>query len=327
MARALRVSALLVFLALAVAALPAAATPAAPEAPPGRDVAAERHQRIVDYWTPARRASAVPREMLRPPHARAKGGNKPGGGSSSGTVTGATWSKGGSVVWTTGKVYFTLKGTRYVCSGSAVQGGNVVSTAGHCLHDGGGGPFATNWMFAPGHPSRDLGEWTATQLYTTTNWATRPNHYADDAGFAVVRNTAGSSLATALGSKSATAPAVGFGATPTGAHSAFGYPAAGRYKGNTLTYCSGPVTAGAGQDTGAMWLACDMTGGSSGGPWLQGTDANGNGGTQRSVNSYGYSGLARMYGPIFDAPEQGAYNGAVGGSCSTSTAFRCTVLP
>ena len=48
----------------------------------------------------------------------------------------------------------------------------------------------------------------------------------------------------------------------------FGYPAAGKYHGNDLMYCQGPVgtdpyTAGT-----TYRMACDMTGGRSGGPWL-----------------------------------------------------------
>ena len=52
---------------------------------------------------------------------------------------------------------------------------NLVMTAGHCLHDGDGGPFATNWAFYPGYQTGDRTNsakgWTATDLFTTSDWA------------------------------------------------------------------------------------------------------------------------------------------------------------
>ena len=51
---------------------------------------------------------------------------------------------------------------------------------------------------------------------------------------------------------------------------AFGYPAAGKYRGKDLVYCAGNIFADpyAGNQTWGM--TCNMTGGSSGGPWLSG---------------------------------------------------------
>src|SRR5688572_2053545 len=114
--------------------------PAQAGAAPGKDAASE-HRRIDGYWTPARRAAAVPRTVSPRPM-----GKPGGGGSGPATVTGATWTGGGDVAKSTGKVFFTLRGVDYVCSGSAVRSGHqdLVLSAGHCVHDGNGGPFATN---------------------------------------------------------------------------------------------------------------------------------------------------------------------------------------
>ncbi len=49
---------------------------------------------------------------------------------------------------------------------------------------------------------------------------------------------------------------------------AFGYPAAGRYKGKDLTYCAGNIFTDQYNDDQTWGMACNMTGGSSGGPWL-----------------------------------------------------------
>ena len=69
-----------------------------------------------------------------------------------------------STVATTGKVFFTLGGVNYVCSGAATSSTNrdVVTTAGHCVNEG-PGAFATNWAFVPAYNngSRPYGTWTA----------------------------------------------------------------------------------------------------------------------------------------------------------------------
>lgn len=313
----------------AVAAGSAAAAPPAGLSLPAVS-AADEHRRIVEFWTPERRASAQPRDLVLRPNARPGGGGGGGGGST--TVTGATWTGGGSVTVTTGKVFFTLGSSRYTCSASAVGGGagNLVLTAGHCVHDGNGGAFATNWIFYPGWdgaPKPALGSWTATDLFTTTGWATGTTSFDDDAGVAVVTGgtSGGPSLATVLGAWGGAVPGIAFGVA-SGSVSAFGYPAAKKYKGNTLTYCAGPVRAGYdGNQT--MALACDMTGGSSGGPWFQ-PFSNGTAGTDAivSLNSYGYASLSNtMFGPIFDGPESTMYGAAASTpDCPAApTGFRC----
>ena len=305
---------LLIVAALLVAVAALAAPPVQ-----ARNGAADEHRRIVDYWTPARQASAIPRDVS--PNPRAKPGAGGGGGTGGGTATvlGASWTLGGSVAKTTGKVFFTLDGVRYVCSASAVAGApNLVLSAGHCVHHGGGGAFATNWMFVPGYNngSKPFGEWTATELFTTDLWANVEDGFDDDAGFARVTNGSGGDLATVLG---ATIPTIDFGAVDTTlVYSAFGYPAAQKYKGQKLIYCQGKVRHRYdGHDTYA--LPCDMTGGSSGGPWIVGPTSDAP--KIRSLNSYGYASVsATMFGPVFGAGEQAAFADAVDG-CPTSTAL------
>jgi V8-like Glu-specific endopeptidase len=281
----------------------------------GGSSASDEHRRIVGYWTPGRQASAVPRDVSPAPKARPGGG---GGGGGGGSVLGATWTGGGSVAKTTGKVFFTLGGVNYVCSASAVSSPNpsLVLTAGHCVHDGGGGGFATNWMFVPGYKNgaAPFGQWTATELFTTDTWANENDGFDDDAGFATVTNGTVQSLTSKLTSSDggAVIPAISFsGADTAPTYSAFGYPAAKKYKGQTLVYCQGKVRVGIdGADTYS--LPCDMTGGSSGGPWIVGPNTAS--ATIRSLNSYGYSSLSNtMFGPILGAGEQAAYDEAADG--------------
>lgn len=333
---------------LAVVALSAVTFAGTSSASTGRDRAAQAsadrsaHQRIVDYWTPQRRAAAIPRVVgpVGEPAAKpanpggGKGGGGGGGGGDTGgstTVTGATWSLGGDAAATTGKVFFTLNGTNYQCSGSAADSdhGNLVVSAGHCLHGGGpNGSFATNWVFYPrydGAADPVLGVWTATQLHTTDVWATTTNGFDDDAGFAVVTDgdgDAGTTLESVLLKETdRRVPTVDFSLPTDGIdYFALGYPAQKKYKGSKLSYCAGPVTERYdGNET--LALACDMTGGSSGGPWIRDYDLGGR--VLNSVNSYGYASLnGVMFGPIFDDGEKAAFNRADGASCTE----RCSTV-
>lgn len=50
-----------------------------------------------------------------------------------------------------GKVYFTMAGVDYTCSGAAI-GEHAVWTAGHCLSNG-NATFHSNWIFVPAYDS------------------------------------------------------------------------------------------------------------------------------------------------------------------------------
>jgi hypothetical protein len=57
-------------------------------------------------------------------------------------------------------------------------------------------------------------------------------------------------------------------------------------------------------------MACNMTGGASGGPWFKGlNETNGSGGTVSSLNSYKYTlDKNHMYGPKFNSNTQATFN-------------------
>lgn len=200
-----------------------------------------------------------------------------------------------------GKVFFTLSGTDYVCSGTATSSanGDVVTTAGHCLNEG-PGDFATNFAFVPAYENGDApyGTWTAEQLYTTDEWATRGD-FEYDAGFAVMNeNGSGQSLTDVVGSFP-----IDFNLARGLEYTSYGYPAAPPYDGQTLWSCTGTTTDDPGGST-TQGLLCSMTGGSSGGGWITG-------GTLNWVNSYKYRGDdSTMYGPYFGSTIQSVYQSA-----------------
>jgi len=316
-------AALLTILALLV---PLAVAPVAARDPQAN--AKAEQQRIVNYWTAERIAGAKPRDFVKTADGKFVPKAKPGGGG-----TGASWIGGGTVVGRTGKVLFTMDGSNWVCSASAVNDSrsdfSLILTAGHCAYDETNGAFATNWIYVPSFDTAPTftcanttyGCWTSVGLVVDSGFATAGgfNTQATVHDFAISivgAGTNGTQLdASPRGSYKILYPAISTGGT---VH-AFGYPAAGRYHGNDLTYCTGPTFNDANNGNKTWGIACNMTGGSSGGPWLATftTDP-----TLTSLNSYGYSGLSNMYGPKFNGNTQAVYNranGTTGNSIVTVT--------
>lgn len=201
-----------------------------------------------------------------------------------------------------GKVFFTLGGQNYVCSGNSVQSTNqsTVATAGHCTHDLKAG-WATKFVFVPAYNngSAPYGMWSATSLHSTSEWVSR-NDISYDGAFAVVAPQSGRTLTATVGASS-----VGFNLARGLTYTAYGYPAASPFNGETLKSCYGKATRDRIGGTQSQGIRCDMTGGSSGGPWFIGS---GSGGTQNSLNSFGYNVQKNvMYGPYFGSSIQNAY--------------------
>jgi hypothetical protein len=327
-----------------LALIAAAVGPAAAASPNAEARAKAEHERIVRYWTAERIADAQPRDFERAPNGtiqpRAKPSKPPGGGGGGGsTVTGASWAGEGPVVTKTGKVLFTMGGSNYVCSGTVVAdkgsmpNHSLVLSAAHCIYDEAADVFATNWIFVPSFDTSptftcaqaSLGCWTATGLAVHQEWAdeesltTRATTY--DFGIAVVGGGGKTGTTTQLdsavgGGYTVSTSAINAGTT---VH-AFGYPAAQRYKGNDLTYCAGPTFTDQYNDDATWGIACNMTGGSSGGPWFKDFASAGASGTVTSLNSYGYSGLSNMYGPKFNANTQAVIDAAAANLTGNSKA-------
>jgi V8-like Glu-specific endopeptidase len=297
--------------------------------------------RIVKYWTPRRMAQATPRGFVRTAGGfvpAARGGNKPdkpggGGGSSDGSVTGAPWTAGGPALTGTGKVFFTMAGSNYVCSGATADDGgrtgySLVLTAGHCAYDETNGAFATNWMFVPEYDSNPTnscaatvhGCFTAVALVVHQGYASagafNGQAIRHDWAFAVV---GAGSKGGQLDARVPDFP-VAFSA-PEVERYAFGYPAQGKYDGRDLVYCAGPVIEDGGMSNATWGLKCDMTPGSSGGPWMRDFDAQAGSGTLDSVNSYKYNGGKQknyMFGPKFGAKTRAVYDVARSATLDTT---------
>ncbi|WP_328296521.1 peptidase [Streptomyces sp. NBC_00435] len=220
--------------------------------------------------------------------------------------TGGPWTGGGAVVRTSGRVFFTFQGRTASCSGDSVtsQNGSTVITAGHCVKYQ--GRWHTDWVFVPAYDngSAPYGQWRATRTFSTDQWVA--NEDIDyDVGLAVVAPLNGRKLSSVVG-----AQGVLFNGGYDKATYAFGFPAAAPYDGTRLIHCGGD----SGRDlllSNDHSLGCDMTGGSSGGPWFQNFDEATGTGLQVSVNSFGYAFLPnRMFGPYFGPEAKAAYDKA-----------------
>jgi hypothetical protein len=219
---------------------------------------------------------------------------------------GGPWTSGGSVVKTSGRVFFTFQGRTASCSGNSVTStnGSTVMTAGHCVKYQ--GSWHTNWVFVPGYDNGQApyGQWSATKTLATDQWAASEDiNY--DVGAAVVAPLNGKTLSQTVG-----AQGLKFNGGYNKAMYAFGFPAAAPYDGSKLIHCSGNSS----KDflfSKDHSLGCNMTGGSSGGPWFESFNESTGTGLQVSVNSFGYTFLPnRMFGPYFGPEAKAVYDKA-----------------
>lgn len=201
-----------------------------------------------------------------------------------------------------GKVFFSTNGKDFVCSGTSVASLNrsLVDTAGHCVVNN--KHFVSNWVFCPVYTGNGCHFYVAKILATDKVWldhSDRPDGwYGDDLGMAVVAPAApgGKKLADAFGSVSGLAN-IDYVARK---YLTVGYPAAPPFTGKTQLKCESPVLkTDDNQNTDSpLGVACDMTGGSSGGGWF--ITVNG----QLYLNghtSYGYNNdPGVLYSPYFN---------------------------
>ncbi len=275
---------------------------------------------VLDYWTPERMREAVPLEQRVDlaavdmstvweslgDVARGEARTVPGVSPRSFPTSGEPWSGGGEVVDTAGRVFFTFDGSPASCSGNVVTSENksVVITAGHCVKYQ--GSWHTNWIFVPGYDDGQAphGEWAARLTLTTPQWE-QSEDMNYDIRAAVVETLDGALLEDVVG-----AQGIAFNQPRNQDMYTFGYPAADPYDGSALIHCSGPTFT----DfllTNDHAMSCDMTGGSSGGPWFLDFDEATGTGVQASVNSFGYTFLpGYMFGPYFGSEAEALYDAA-----------------
>jgi V8-like Glu-specific endopeptidase len=274
---------------------------------------------IASYWTPERMRAAIPADVHHSENAPVRD-SKPNGpvgsidavGPSAPAVAADRQAAGGPGVQVTesravGKVYYhdPAAGVDRVCSAATVASGKarLVTTAGHCVHGGPGQQWMTNWAFVPQYRwgAQPYGMWFAINLTSRTAWINNGNR-DEDMGIAIIGDRNGQRIVHVVG---------GNGLRWNWGYSVYvtilGYPAAPPFPGELQYYCQGTTWS-------AHWFSqqvranCNMTGGSSGGPWLmEYNDASGLGYTN-SVVSHRHDDPNTMDGPYFDDDIKSLYD-------------------
>ncbi|MFL7894467.1 MAG: serine protease [Anaerolineales bacterium] len=171
---------------------------------------------------------------------------------------------------TIGVLFFTQRGADYRCS-AAVVGENAVWTAGHCLHDGSGEPegASVNVVFVPAYKngSAPFDLWYAedSNLKTLPEWENNRDLRFDFGGAILNPNSTDKTIQEVVGSLG-----FAYNLNPNQHWFNFGYPTADPFNGTTMQICAGSFarnTASYGFPY-PMGMGCDLTPGSSGGPWI-----------------------------------------------------------
>jgi len=169
---------------------------------------------------------------------------------------------------TVGKVFFSNDaGQNMVCSGTAIVSANknTVDTAGHCLYWQGG--WVRNLVFCPLYENGNTpyGCWAARDLEIPSDWLNgKQNDFHHDMGMAIVTPNSQGNLTDMVGGAG-----WAYNQPVKQTFYAYGYPAAYPFDGQTLKSCESSAAKswqhGGGQ---VVSIPCNMTGGSSGGPWF-----------------------------------------------------------
>ena len=251
--------------------------------------------------------------------------NTGGGGGGANVVANAVYSGGGAIQNAAGRIYFEMpsnsRRTRwagYVCSGTVVtdstNGRSIVQTAAHCVYDDAYKAFARNVLFIPNQAdttgsgtdlncSNDpFGCWTPSFGVVDVNWTTRtfPDNVTWDYAYYVFNDTSHSGAGGGTGvvlDTSVTSIPISFQVPNFDvANSLSDYTTALGYSYDEdpkFMYCAEEMEQ---LDQANWWLgSCGLSGGSSGGPWMQ--PFNGGTGSLISVNSWGYTNQPGMAGP------------------------------
>ena len=212
---------------------------------------------------------------------------------------------------TVGILFFEQGGSIYQCSAASI-GNNAIWTAGHCIHGGGEGKdFSTELWFVPAYRKDNnnnhiapFGWWRAFAMLTHQEWEMNRDFRYDIGGAILELNNEGKKISEVVGS-------LGFAANLDNNRHWFniGYPAAPPFDGRRQQICSAPFAYNdppsntddpINQNNLPVGMGCDMTPGSSGGPWI--INFSGDAGSANYLNgnnSYRWSKPEELFSPYF----------------------------
>ncbi len=177
---------------------------------------------------------------------------------------------------TIGKLFFFQYGYEYVCSAALVKG-HGIWTAGHCAHPGNGDPDGWSYeaIFVPQYYETN----DPVGICFVTDWITPTDWYYNGLPDGLDYDYAGGNVSCDVEDITDYTGYLGlaWNQSTTQFWRIVGYPAAPPFSGEIQVQCaSGRKAFGFGNPV-TIGATCDMTGGSSGGPWfIYGGYINGN---------------------------------------------------
>jgi V8-like Glu-specific endopeptidase len=202
---------------------------------------------------------------------------------------------------TVGVLFFKQNGTDYRCSAASI-GNNALWTAGHCVHDGSGtvDGWSENVVFAPAYEDGNtpFGTWSFYDLVTRVAWFSGGDFRFDIGGVILELNASNQTVNDLVGSLG-----FAYNLNPNQHWFNIGYPVDSPFDGKSMQICAASFARNDPFYTSPipMAMGCDMTPGSSGGPWIINFSGSpGNTNYINGNNSYRYTGLnEEIYSPYY----------------------------
>ena len=222
---------------------------------------------------------------------------------------------------TVAKIFFSNNGGNYVCSGSTISL-NGVWTAGHCaVNTEGGGQWSTNVLVCPSYDSSQggvnpaVGCWSAVGVWGwCPQWCSNGAFEYDFGGFTM--SNCGTVNCTNIGNVTGF---LGFAWNQSRDQNwiAQGYPQAAPFTGGKMISATSSEAwedNASGLTPNSTAMGNDMTGGSSGGPWIW---QYGSGNYLNGHNDWRHTAVPNeMNTPYFDSRACQMYNSITGASLS-----------
>jgi len=208
---------------------------------------------------------------------------------------------------TVGKLFFTQYGTDYVCSASSI-GNYAIWTAGHCVHAGNNSSagWSYNTVFVPAYIDgyAPYGIWYGSYSWVKTKWymkGIKRGLDQDMGGIVLYANaSSGYPISSVVGW-------LGFAWNWSPSKMAWfdiGYPQAYPFDGYRQHVCASSYAYRGypgGYASPTVGIGCDLTGGSSGGPWIWNFGPSGYGNYVNGHNSYRRTVYTKeMFSPYFN---------------------------
>jgi V8-like Glu-specific endopeptidase len=197
-----------------------------------------------------------------------------------------------------GKLFFSNSSGNYSCTASVVSGKNIIVTAAHCCFDRPTNSWFGAWAFAPGYNAgkAPYGVFNWADARVPTSWVNNGDIPSDVCLIRLQPDSAGHPVTYYTGWLGRA-----WNFSPNQNMTTFGYP--GNIGGaNNLEMCVAPSSAQPPScGPGVLNMACNMTYGSSGGPWIMDWGH----GNHVDATVHGWSGTTCTgpFGQVFNGPQ------------------------